>query len=165
MILKEENLLPDTSETETSNKAQFITEYNSEIILNEFLYNLIEFSLSAIGVTNSSATRYDKNACTYMVYEEDLDFEKIRKTAIDLISEIQKIDLLYDYNDSRGIFLDKKPIYCEKTKTFKYLPFRKIYAQELFLKQRDDIIEILKKAKMTKKSSLYKVWFSSLNQV
>lgn len=138
-------------------KLEFTTDYNQEVIRNEFLYNVIHYCLIKEITVLSGPTRYDKSSCTYMVHA-DVDFELIKKLCKNLITDIHETSLLYEYSDPRSIFLDKAPE-LTREKVFKYLPYRTLYETKTLNEERNILIEKINTSLMTKKSTLYKVTF------
>ena len=146
----------------SNQKSDFVNLYDADCTQNEFLYNLLHLALLEEIGDRCGPTRYDKNACTFVVYPE-LDFEKIKEKSLKLLYEIESISMLYDYQDPKSIFLDKRPTFLEKD--FKYLCYRELYTFENLQKEKPLLIEKLKNAQMTKKSTLYKVVLKNSNKL
>lgn len=138
-------------------KLDFVKLYNSETQQNEFLYNVIESCFNRLGLNLVGPVRYDIKAVTYAIYH-DLDLKLLKAEIIQVLNLIEKIEMIYSYEDKDNIFLDKKPFLKEKV--FFYQPFKKPYETEYFLKNRSALIQKILVAKINKRSTLYKVEFN-----
>lgn len=140
---------------ETIAKSYFTQNYDAEAVENEFLYNLIAYVLEKdLGLVRSGATRYDYKACTYSVYN-DLDLELLRVKCLQRLSRIQELKLLYSYDDTLSLYLDKCPLMTDAI--FSYLPYRTLYSTTELQDHKLRLMQKLSTAVLTKRSTLLKV--------
>lgn len=144
----------------STEKKSFILQYEKTSQKNEFLYELLLYVLKQEGYVYYSAFRYDSTNATYFLYQDLKD--PLKEKIIAVLNQIENIKPLFDLKDPQNIFLNKEPELIQKT--FYYNPYRTTLKYLELKNNKEEIIEKIKTANITKKSSYLKIDFYNLKQ-